>query len=95
MEKSKICSGKFHLSKNFTPEIHNKWMQTMVESGQVIQFIIWERISNKKIGSVYLRDIDYQNKKLNSGFSLVKKITSAKDMEKLPPALLFHMHLKN
>ena len=25
----------------------------------------------------------------------VKKITSAKDMEKLPHALLFHMHLKN
>lgn len=51
----KFIQENFIYQTPFTPEIHNKWMQTMVEPGHVIQFIIWERKSNLKIGSVFLR----------------------------------------
>ena len=70
----KFIQENFIYQTPFTPEIHNKWMQTMVEPGHVIQFIIWERKSNLKIGSVYLRDIDYQNKKAKFGIFIGEKM---------------------
>ncbi len=57
----------FIYQKPFTPETHRHWMKTMVETGRTVQFIIWERSSNRKIGSVYLRDIDSSNKKAEFG----------------------------
>lgn len=84
----KFVQENFIYQKNFTPEIHNKWMQTMVESGQVIQFIIWERISNKKIGSVYLRDIDYQNKKAEFGIFIGEKDYLGKGYGKIATRLI-------
>lgn len=84
----KFVQENFIYQKNFTPEIHNKWMQTMVESGQVIQFIIWERISNKKIGSVYLRDIDYQNKKAEFGIFIGEKDYLSKGYGKIATRLI-------
>lgn len=44
----------------FTEETHNHWMNTKVASGEVIQYIIEEKISGKSIGSVYLRDINLE-----------------------------------
>lgn len=79
----KFVQENFIYQKKFTPEIHNKWMQTMVESGQVIQFIIWECKSNKKIGSVYLRDIDYINKKSELGIFIGEKDALGKGYGKL------------
>lgn len=42
----------------FTEEMHINWMKTKVAYGEVIQYIIEEKETNRPIGSVYLRDID-------------------------------------
>ncbi len=51
----------------FTRDTHINWMKKMVETGKVIQFIICLKENNKKIGSVYLRDIDAENRKCEFG----------------------------
>ncbi len=51
----------------FTSEIHEKWMKNEVETGKVVQFIIRDRGTEQKIGSVYLRDIDKNNRKCEFG----------------------------
>lgn len=50
----------FIFSEKFTEDMHNHWMDTKVKSGEVVQFIICVRETNKEIGSVYFRDIDYK-----------------------------------
>ncbi len=42
----------------FTNEMHENWMKSQVVTGNVVQFIIQDNASKRKIGSVYLRDID-------------------------------------
>ncbi len=49
----------------FTKESHEKWMKTMVETGKVVQFIIV--CDGKDVGSVYLRDVDYDKKEAEYG----------------------------
>lgn len=51
----------FLIQKPFTYEGHVRWMHEKVETGQVHQFIMEEITSegSKPIGSVYIRDIDY------------------------------------
>ena len=43
----------------FTPQGHEKWMKTKVETGDVIQLIICENRTDREVGSVYLRDVDH------------------------------------
>ncbi len=59
--------SQFIYQKLFTRESHEKWMETMVDTGKVVQMIIVENESEKPIGSVYLRDIDYEHKKAEYG----------------------------
>ena len=47
----------FIYQKPFTREGHLNWVETMVKTGKVVQFIICTN-ENKPVGSVYLRDID-------------------------------------
>ena len=42
----------------FTAEIHSRWLDTKVASGEVVQYMIHERESGTPVGSVYFRDID-------------------------------------
>ena len=49
----------------FTAESHNNWMKTMVETRKVYQFII--NCDGKDVGSIYLRDVDTENKKAEYG----------------------------
>lgn len=51
----------FIYQKLFTKEIHENWFFTKVCTGQVVQFIICTE-DGQEIGSVYLRDIDYEKK---------------------------------
>lgn len=51
----------------FTKEGHENWMRTKVASGEVIQFIICEKETERPVGSVYFRDIDPVNKKAEYG----------------------------
>lgn len=52
--------GNFIFRETFTEEMHQNWMATKVASGEVEQFVIeWD---SRPVGSVYLRDIDLQQK---------------------------------
>ena len=57
----------FIFQEKFTEEMHNNWMDTKVEKGEVVQFIIKLKENNKAIGSVYFRDIDYEKKEAEYG----------------------------
>lgn len=50
----------FVFRETFTNEMHVNWIENKILTGKVVQFIIQDNISQKKIGSVYLRDIDKQ-----------------------------------
>ena len=50
----------FVFRDNLTKEMHEDWIQKMIDTGKVKQFIIQDAKSQKKVGSIYLRDIDYQ-----------------------------------
>lgn len=50
-----------------TEEAHLNWLHNRVETGDVAQFIIVDTEAGKDVGSVYLRDIDNDNKKCEYG----------------------------
>ena len=56
----------FIYQKPFTREGHLNWVETMVKTGKVVQFIICTN-ENKPVGSVYLRDIDETHHKAEYG----------------------------
>ena len=64
---NKRVRNNFIFQEPFTEKMHLKWMKSKVASGEVEQFIILETINRKPIGSVYLRDIDYNNKTAEYG----------------------------
>ena len=47
----------------FTKEGQLEWIEKKVKSGEVIQFIIVERKSEKSIGCVFIKDLDQIHKK--------------------------------
>lgn len=51
----------------FTRESHEHWIDTMVDTGRVVQMVICETAGNRPVGSVYLRDIDRRHKKAEYG----------------------------
>ena len=57
----------FVFQETFTNEMHNSWMDNKVATGEVVQFIIYQKEDSKPIGSVYLRDIDGANEKAEFG----------------------------
>lgn len=57
----------FIFRQPFTPELHENWLKTKVETGQVIQYIILEKDSGRPLGSVYLRDVDPGNESAEYG----------------------------
>ena len=56
----------FIYRKTFTREGHLNWIETMVKTGKVVQFIICIK-DEAPIGSVYLRDIDMTHRKAEYG----------------------------
>lgn len=62
-----FVSSNFIYREQFTVQSHEKWMETMVDTGKAIQFIIYAKVQDKPIGSVYLRDIDGKNNKAEYG----------------------------
>ena len=48
-------------------------MKTKVDTGNVIQFIIYEKAAEKPIGPVYLRDIDHINSRAEYGIFIGEK----------------------
>ncbi len=48
----------FIFREKFTKEMHENWMHSKVETGQVIQYIVEEKKTGRPIGSVYFRDVN-------------------------------------
>ncbi len=51
----------------FTRASHEHWIQTKVETGEVVQMIICDIATNMALGSVYIRDIDRHHNKAEYG----------------------------
>ena len=50
-----------------TVEDHLNWFRNRVQTGEVAQFMIVDEEAGEEVGSVYLRDIDLQNRKCEYG----------------------------
>ncbi len=59
--------SRFIYQEDFTRESHIQWLETKVNSGEVVQMIICEKESNRAIGSAYFRDIDRVHNKAEYG----------------------------
>lgn len=57
----------FIYQEPFTTEGHQAWLKNMVDTGKVVQFIIYSKNAEKDVGSVFLRDIDHKNRKAEYG----------------------------
>lgn len=51
----------------FTREGHEDWVRNKVETGQVVQMIICDLLTDTSFGSVYIRDIDRVHNKAEYG----------------------------
>lgn len=51
----------------FTNEMHNAWMKNKVFAGKVIQYIIELADAHTPVGSIYYRDMDYENESAEFG----------------------------
>ncbi|MDD2970544.1 MAG: UDP-4-amino-4,6-dideoxy-N-acetyl-beta-L-altrosamine N-acetyltransferase [Lachnospiraceae bacterium] len=58
---------KFIFRELFTRETHQRWINNQITKHNAVQFIIFEKDGNRKIGSVYLRDIDQTHHKAEYG----------------------------
>lgn len=57
----------FIYQDDFTKESQENWMKNQIEPGKSVQMIIFSKVQNRPVGSVYLRDIDWKNKKAEYG----------------------------
>ena len=57
----------FIFQEPFTCEMHEAWMKNRVQTGEVVQYIIEDKITNEAVGSVYLRDTNAKNKSAEYG----------------------------
>lgn len=64
---SEAVRSKFIYRETFTREGHLSWIKNMIETGKVIQLIICDLVTDKPLGSVYLRDIDQKHSKAEYG----------------------------
>lgn len=58
---------RFIYQELFTRKSHERWIETMVETGKVVQMVICEEDTKRPLGSVYIRDIDTNNNKAEYG----------------------------
>jgi len=54
-------SRYFFYREEFTSKIHEAWMKNKVEAGDVVQFIVCLKDTDRPVGGTYLRDIDKEN----------------------------------
>lgn len=64
---NKRVRANFVYREEFTIAGHEKWIKTMVETSKVVQLILCEKVTNQPIGSIYFRDIDWEQKEAEYG----------------------------
>ncbi len=68
----------FVFQQTFTNEMHNKWLETKVKTGEVVQYIIVDKAADTPVGSVYFRDIDNDNHSAEFGIFIGEDIARGK-----------------
>jgi len=58
---SDFVKNNFVFKEQFTEQSQKNWLNNVIEKGKAIQYIIL--FNNLPIGSVYIRELDYVNKK--------------------------------
>ena len=58
---------KFIFRDLFTRESHQEWLEKIIAQGKAVQYVICIKENNRKIGSVYLRDINLVHHKAEYG----------------------------
>ncbi len=71
---SEHVRNNFLYQEQITASDHEKWMREMVGTGKVVQWIIYVSDGDMPIGSVYLRDIDKENRKCEFGIFIGDKV---------------------
>lgn len=64
---SDAVRSRFIYRKPFTPEGHERWLETMVDTGKAIQMIICDSQTDRPLGSVFIRDVDREHSKAEYG----------------------------
>lgn len=64
---TEVVRSNFIFRQVFTPEMHETWMTTKVETGEVIQYIIEDLENGLPVGSIYFRDLDYTHESAEYG----------------------------
>ncbi len=64
---SEFVMSRFLIREPFTVEGQRAWITNKVMTGDVVQFVIWDKKDNIKIGSIYLINIDKQLKECEYG----------------------------
>ena len=77
-KNNKNVKKNFCIQDDLTRETHEKWFHNKIEKGIVKQFIIKDIASDMEVGSVYLRDIDYNNKKAELGIFIGEDVARGK-----------------
>lgn len=72
----------FFYRGDFTKEIHENWLRTRVDTGEVEQFIVVLKENDRPVGSTFLRDIDYNNMKAEYGVFLGEEDARGKGIGK-------------
>ena len=57
----------FIFREPFTAEMHINWLNTKVDTGKVIQYMIVDKADGRSVGSVYFKDVDLQNSSAEYG----------------------------
>lgn len=72
----------FFYRGDFTKESHENWLRTRVDTGEVEQFIVCMKDTDRPIGCTYIRDIDYTNRKAEYGVFLGEEDARGKGIGK-------------
>ena len=59
--------ARFIYQKDISVEEQRNWIRTKVQTDEVVQFVIWDKLDNKKIGSVYLQHFDKEKRECEFG----------------------------
>lgn len=70
----------FIFRETFTAEMHERWLNTRVASGEVVQNIVEDRSENKPVGSVYFRDVDMKNRSAEYGIFIGEERARSKGL---------------
>ena len=64
---SEAVKSRFLYRETFTRQGHENWIRSMIETGKVVQTVICDLGTDQPLGSVYIRDIDRKNRKVEYG----------------------------